>query len=108
MGPEVVDRLKEKLAANRRGGGDDRIDRQHQQGKLTARERIEQFLDEGSFEEMDALVEHGCTDFGMESLRATAGSMADRFLSSPRTSRSSGDPCQRPTRPRSARSWIWR
>ena len=65
MSREVVDRLQQRLAANRRGGGEDRIDRQHQQGKLTARERIEQFLDEGSFEEMDALVEHGCTDFGM-------------------------------------------
>ena len=42
------------MAANRRGGGEDKIDRQHEQGKLTARERIEQFLDEGSFEETDA------------------------------------------------------
>ena len=66
MGPEVVDRLQKKLAANRQGGGEKKIARQHEQGKLTARERIEQFLDEGSFEEMDALVEHGCRDFGME------------------------------------------
>jgi propionyl-CoA carboxylase beta chain len=65
MSRDVVDRLEERLAANRRGGGEDKIDRQHKQGKLTARERIEQFLDEGSFEEVDALVEHGCTDFGM-------------------------------------------
>jgi propionyl-CoA carboxylase beta chain len=65
MNREVVDRLQQRLAANRRGGGEDKVDRQHRQGKLTARERIEQFLDEGSFEEMDALVEHGCIDFGM-------------------------------------------
>ncbi|MDX2436282.1 MAG: carboxyl transferase domain-containing protein [Acidobacteriota bacterium] len=65
MSREVVERLHERLAANRRGGGEDRIDRQHQQGKLTARERVEQFLDEGTFAETDALVEHGCTDFGM-------------------------------------------
>ena len=65
MSREVVDRLRERLAANQLGGGQKRIDRQHQQGKLTARERIEQFLDEGSFEETDALVEHGCSDFGM-------------------------------------------
>jgi propionyl-CoA carboxylase beta chain len=58
-------KLEERLAANRLGGGEDKIERQHQQGKLTARERIEQFLDEGSFEEVDALVEHRCTDFGM-------------------------------------------
>ena len=69
MSREVVDRVQQRLAANRRGGGEDKIDRQHQQGKLTARERIEQFLDEGTFEEMDALVEHGCTDFGMAERR---------------------------------------
>ena len=69
MSREVVDRLQQRLAANRRGGGEDKIDRQHRQGKLTARERIEQFLDEGTFEEMDALVEHGCTDFGMAERR---------------------------------------
>jgi len=43
-----------------------RIDVQHKRGKLTARERIELFLDEDSFEEWDAFVEHRCTDFGME------------------------------------------
>jgi propionyl-CoA carboxylase beta chain len=65
MSREVLERLEERLAANRQGGGQEKIERQHQQGKLTARERIEQFLDEGSFEETDALVEHRCTDFGM-------------------------------------------
>jgi propionyl-CoA carboxylase beta chain len=65
MGRDVLERLGERLAANRAGGGQDKIDRQHQQGKLTARERIDQFLDEGSLEEIDALVEHRCTDFGM-------------------------------------------
>ena len=66
MGRDVLEGLDERLAANRLGGGEDKIERQHQQGKLTARERIEQFLDEGSLEEVDALVEHRCTDFGME------------------------------------------
>ena len=65
MSREVLERLEERLVANRLGGGQDKIERQHEQGKLTARERIEQFLDEGSFEEVDALVEHRCTDFGM-------------------------------------------
>jgi propionyl-CoA carboxylase beta chain len=69
MSREVVERLRERLAANRRGGGEDKIERQHQQGKLTARERVEQFLDEGTFAETDALVEHGCTDFGMADRR---------------------------------------
>jgi propionyl-CoA carboxylase beta chain len=65
MSRDVVDRWQARLEANRRGGGQDKIDRQHAQGKLTARERVEQFLDEGSFAETDALVEHDCTDFGM-------------------------------------------
>jgi len=48
------------------GGGEKRIESQHQKGKYTARERIEMILDEGSFEEFDMFVEHRCTDFGME------------------------------------------
>ena len=72
MSREVVDRLEKRRVANRIGGGEKRIERQHEQGKLTARERVEQFLDEGSFEEVDALVEHGCTDFGMAE-RTTPG-----------------------------------
>jgi len=69
MSRGVVDRLEERLSANRAGGGEDRVARQHEQGKLTARERIELFVDEGSFEEVDALVEHGCRDFGMTDKR---------------------------------------
>jgi propionyl-CoA carboxylase beta chain len=48
------------------GGGEKRIDAQHAKGKLTARERIELLLDEGTFEEWDMFVEHRCADFGME------------------------------------------
>src|ERR1700744_1580414 len=48
------------------GGGEARIERQHQEGKLSARERIDLLLDEGTFEEMDKLVRHRCHDFGME------------------------------------------
>jgi propionyl-CoA carboxylase beta chain len=47
------------------GGGPERRQRQHAEGKLTARERVELLLDEGSFEELDKLVEHRCLDFGM-------------------------------------------
>jgi acetyl-CoA carboxylase carboxyltransferase component len=50
----------------RLAGGEKRIQKQHDQGKYTARERIERLLDEGSFEEFDAFVTHRCTDFGME------------------------------------------
>ena len=57
--------LEEKRAKARLGGGQKRIDAQHAKGKLTARERIELLLDEGSFEEWDMFVEHRCLDFGM-------------------------------------------
>src|SRR5439155_582459 len=51
------------------GGGPERREREHKAGKLTARERINLLLDEGSFEELDKFVRHHCTDFGMESHR---------------------------------------
>jgi len=66
MGNDVLGRVERRLENGRLGGGQDKIDRQHALGKLTARERIEQFLDEGTFEETDGLVEHHCTDFGMD------------------------------------------
>jgi propionyl-CoA carboxylase beta chain len=59
---EELDRRREQA---RQGGGDRRIAAQHAKGKLTARERIDVLLDEGSFEETDMFVEHRCTDFGM-------------------------------------------
>jgi propionyl-CoA carboxylase beta chain len=49
-----------------RGGGEERIARQHEAGKLTARERLARFLDPGSFVELDRLRTHGATGFGME------------------------------------------
>ena len=63
---EIVRQLEEKRAAAELGGGKQRIERQHQKGKLTARERIELLLDPGTFEEWDTFVEHRCKDFGME------------------------------------------
>ncbi|TVO76729.1 acyl-CoA carboxylase subunit beta [Sedimenticola selenatireducens] len=63
---DMISRLDEKRAAAVNGGGEKRIQSQHAKGKLTARERIELFLDPGSFEEWDMFVEHGCTEFGME------------------------------------------
>jgi propionyl-CoA carboxylase beta chain len=62
---EILQRLEEKRAAARAGGGQKRIAAQHAKGKLTARERIEALLDPGSFEEWGMFVEHRCTDFGM-------------------------------------------
>lgn len=58
--------LKKIIAEAKKGGGEARIARQHEQKKLTARERIAYLLDEGSFEEMGMLVTHRTTDFGMD------------------------------------------
>jgi propionyl-CoA carboxylase beta chain len=66
--PAVSDQLavlKDKVRRAAEGGGKDRRERQHADGKLTARERVELLLDEGSFCELDQLVEHRCLDFGM-------------------------------------------
>ncbi|QFT31763.1 acyl-CoA carboxylase subunit beta [Roseibium porphyridii] len=63
---EVLAELETRRETARLGGGQRRIDAQHSKGKLTARERIEILLDEGSFEEFDMFKQHRCTDFGME------------------------------------------
>jgi propionyl-CoA carboxylase beta chain len=66
-GLEAASELQQRLRAAALGGGAERIARQHEAGKLTARERVELLLDPGSFAELDALVTHRCRDFGMES-----------------------------------------
>ncbi len=63
---EILAELERRRALARLGGGERRIGSQHSKGKLTARERLEVLLDEGSFEEFDMFVEHRCIDFGME------------------------------------------
>jgi propionyl-CoA carboxylase beta subunit len=63
---EVLEELEVRREKARAGGGPKRIEAQHSRGKLTARERLDLLLDEGSFEEFDMYVEHRCTDFGME------------------------------------------
>ena len=62
----IIEQLETKREAARMGGGQRRIDAQHAKGKLTARERLDVLLDEGSFEELDMYVEHNCVDFGMD------------------------------------------
>ena len=63
---QMLEELERRRAAARQGGGQRRVEAQHAKGKLTARERLDVLLDEGSFEELDMFVEHNCTDFGME------------------------------------------
>lgn len=62
----IVEQLEEKRRQARLGGGQDKIDKQHEQGKLTARERIEVLLDPDSFEEQGMFVEHRNSEFGMD------------------------------------------
>jgi len=63
---EKLEDLNKKIELAKLGGGQDRIDKQHAKGKLTARERIMYLLDEGSFEEIGMLVTHRTKDFGMD------------------------------------------
>ncbi len=62
---DILQELEHRRDEARMGGGQKRIDSQHAKGKLTARERIDLLLDEGSFEEFDMFKTHRCTDFGM-------------------------------------------
>ena len=63
---EKIKQLIAKREEARIGGGEKAIEKQHQRGKYTARERINMLLDEGSFEEYDMFKLHRCTNFGME------------------------------------------
>ncbi|HSF25492.1 MAG TPA: carboxyl transferase domain-containing protein, partial [Blastocatellia bacterium] len=64
--PDGLTRLAEKNAAAFAGGGSERIERQHAAGQMTARERVEFLLDDGTFEEFDRFKKHRCQDFGMQ------------------------------------------
>ena len=63
---DKIDELRRRKAKSKSGGGQKRISAQHAKGKMTARERIQELLDEDSFTEVDALVEHRCRDFDMD------------------------------------------
>ena len=63
---ERLEELRRRKARSEAGGGQQRVAAQHKKGKMTARERLEFLLDEGSFQEIDALVEHRCKDFEMD------------------------------------------
>ncbi|HZN11917.1 MAG TPA: acyl-CoA carboxylase subunit beta, partial [Blastocatellia bacterium] len=65
MSENKVEQLREKNRAAEAGGGVERVARQHADGKMTARERIDFLLDDGTFEEFDRLKTHRCTDFGL-------------------------------------------
>jgi len=66
MSSHHVDELRRRDREAEAGGGEERTARQHREGKLTARERVDLLVDPGSFEEFDKFVTHRCLDFGME------------------------------------------
>ncbi|KML01367.1 acyl-CoA carboxylase subunit beta [Rossellomorea marisflavi] len=66
---EKIDELYERRREVELGGGDERIDKQHAKGKLTARERIDLLVDEGTFVELNPFIEHRSVDFGLEGMK---------------------------------------
>lgn len=70
-----IQRLRDLKVQARLGGGEKRIEQQHQKGRLTARERIDLFLDKGSFREVDAFVTHRTSDFGLDNNKILADSV---------------------------------
>jgi propionyl-CoA carboxylase beta chain len=70
---KVLKELDARRAGARKGGGEKRVAAQHARGKLSARERVELLLDDGSFEEFDLFVQHRCADFGMDKAEKIPG-----------------------------------
>src|SRR5690606_33976177 len=71
--PDMFDKINElydRKEAIQLGGGDARIEKQHEKGKMTARERIDMLLDDGSFVEINPFITHRTVDFGMEILES--------------------------------------
>ena len=77
---EIYSRFEELDKRASLGGGVDKIEKQHAQGKMTARERIGMLLDKGTFNELDKLVNHRCTNFGMEKKQPNTVRNPDKFI----------------------------
>ncbi len=71
--------LERRLAEADQAGGEEKIAKQHKAGKMTARERVLELLDDGSFEEIDKFVEHRCTDFGMDKIKIPGEGVVSGF-----------------------------
>ena len=74
-----MEELRRQSAEAEAGGGAERREREHKAGKLAARERINLLLDEGTFEELDKFVRHGCVDFGMQEQRPAGDGFVTGF-----------------------------
>ena len=79
MSKKIEDKISSEIQKSILGGGKDRIEKRHKQGKLTARERIELLLDKNSFEEIDMLVKHENVNFGMENHRIPGDGVVSGF-----------------------------
>jgi len=76
---EKLEEFRQRKARNELGGGLEKIEKQHQKGRLTARERIDLLFDPGTFQEIDLFVEHQCKDFGMENKRVPGDGVITGF-----------------------------
>jgi len=76
---QKLEELRRRQAAAESGGGEERRKRQHAEGKLSTRERLDLLFDEGTFEEIDKLVEHRCQDFGMAEQRIPGDGVVTGF-----------------------------
>jgi propionyl-CoA carboxylase beta chain len=76
---ERIEQLRRYSAEAEEGGGRERREREHKAGKLSARERIDLLLDEGTFEELDKLVRHSCVEFGMQETRPVGDGFVTGF-----------------------------
>ena len=70
MSTDRIQQLRKMKEVILQGGGEKKIKKQHESGKMTARERLGLLFDEGSFVEIDAFVKHRCTEFGMQEVDA--------------------------------------
>ncbi|WP_227521458.1 MULTISPECIES: acyl-CoA carboxylase subunit beta [Bacillus] len=76
---EKINELYDRRREVELGGGDDRIEKQHEKGKLTARERIELLVDEGTFVELNPFIEHRCHDFGLHNKKGPGDGVVTGF-----------------------------
>ncbi len=76
---EKLEELRRRQIRAEAGGGEERRARQHAEGKLSARERLEMLFDPDSFEEIDMLVEHRCHDFGMYKQRVPGDAVVSGY-----------------------------
>eukprot|EP01126_Amoeba_proteus_P006650 TRINITY_DN1231_c0_g2_i2.p1 TRINITY_DN1231_c0_g2~~TRINITY_DN1231_c0_g2_i2.p1 ORF type:complete len:540 (-),score=103.11 TRINITY_DN1231_c0_g2_i2:117-1736(-) len=76
---KTIERIQKLRQQAILGGGQKRIDKRHSLGRLTARERIELLVDEGSFKEIDPFVTHRCTEFGMQETKIPADGVVSGF-----------------------------